>query len=66
MSSRKLQAASLTTDLGSCRMSYYERYKKETSKTGEEIPTITGSGDQRYVNEGLQSAVVCCTAGPEG
>ena len=44
----------------------YERYKKETSKTGEEIPTIPGSGDQRHANEGLQSALVRCTTGPEG
>ena len=43
----------------------YERYKKETSKTGEEIPAIPGSGDQRHANEGLQSFVVCCTTGPE-
>ena len=40
--------------------------KKETSKTGEEIPAIPGSGDQRDANEGLQSVVVCCTAGSEG
>jgi len=45
---------------------YYERYKKETSKTSEEIPAIAGTGDQRHVNEGLQSVVVCCTTGPEG
>ena len=43
----------------------YERYKKETSKTGEEIPAIAGTGDQRHANERLQSALVCCTTGPE-
>jgi hypothetical protein len=64
--SSKLQASSLTACPRDDRISYYERYKKETSKTGEEITAITGSGDQRHVNEGLQSALVCCTAGPEG
>ena len=61
--SYKLQA--LTADPRDDRINY-ERYKKETSKTGEEIPAIPGSGDQRHANEGLQSALVCCTAGPEG
>jgi len=44
----------------------YERYKKETSKTSEEIQTLPGSGDQRHADEGLQSALVCCATGPEG
>ena len=44
----------------------YERNKKTTNKTGEEIPAVTGSGDQRHANERFQSALVCCTAGPEG
>jgi len=63
--SRKLQATSgLTVELGQCRISY-ERYKKETSKTSEEIPAVPGSGDQRHANEGLQSALVCCTTRSE-
>jgi len=62
--SHKLQAASLTASPRDDRISY-ERYKKETSKTGEEIPAIPGSGDQRHANEGLQSALVCCTTRSE-
>ena len=62
-SSCKLQAP-LTGDMGYCKISY-ERYKKETSKTSKEIPAIAGTGDQRHANEGLQSALVCCTTGPE-
>ena len=63
--SLKPQAARLTACPRDDRISYYERYKKETSKTGEEIPTIPGSGDQRHADEGLQSSVVCCTTGQE-
>ena len=62
----KPQASSLTVSPRDDRISYYERYKKETSKTSEEIPAIPGSGDQRHANEGLQGVVVCCTTGPEG
>ena len=51
-------------DLGYCKISY-ERYKKETSKTSEEIPAIAGTGDQRHANERFQSTVVRCTTGPE-
>ena len=61
-SSGKLQAWRETWDIVGW---YYERYKKETSKTSEEISAIAGTGDQRHANEGLQSALVCCTTGPE-
>ncbi len=66
--SYKRQASSskqrLTMDLGYCKISY-ERYKKETSKTSKDIPAITGSGNQRHANEGLQSALVCRTTRSE-
>ena len=46
------------------RMNAYASLR--TAKAIEEIPAITGTGDQRHANERLQSVVVCCTAGPEG
>ena len=42
-----------------------KRNKKTTNKTSEEIPAIAGTGDQRHAHEGLQSALVCYTTGPE-
>ena len=63
--SYKQQAASLTACPRDDRISY-ERYKKEISKTSEEIPAIAGPGDQRDAHEGLQSSLVCCTTRSEG
>ena len=48
--SSKLQAWHRAWDLVGW---YYERYKKETSKTSKEILAIAGTGDQRHANERL-------------
>ena len=40
-------------------------YRLQSLRHPQWIPAIAGTGDQRHANEGLQSVVVCCTAGPE-